>query len=128
LAIAFTPVSKPKSAVKVNALDRARPARRHAALVRINRPDVSLRARLVVGARSLEMPPEALGAFLQFPIQIGRDIFQSNGRHCGTVTVPFQFSPQRAESGCFSMTNWFEARFAYPLARRYPSRLYLLCR
>ncbi len=35
-----------------------------------------------------EMPPEALGAFLQFPVQIGRDILQNNGRHFETVTVP----------------------------------------
>jgi hypothetical protein len=62
-------------------------------------------ARLIVGARSRELSPEALGAFLQFPKQIGRDVFQSNGHHFETVTVPFQFLPRRAETDCFSMTN-----------------------
>jgi len=38
------------------------------------------------------MPSEALGVFLQFPVQIGRDIFQSNGSHFETVTVPFRDS------------------------------------
>src|SRR6516165_1457394 len=62
-------------------------------------------ARLVVGARSRELSPEALGAFLQFPVQIGRDVFQSNVPRFETVTVPFRFSLRRAGSDCFSMTN-----------------------
>src|SRR5439155_2404756 len=47
-----------------------------------------------------------LCAFLEFPVQVRRNIFQSNSRHCGTVTVPFWLSTQRrslrvACSGCF---------------------------
>ena len=33
-----------------------------------------------------------LCAFLQVPVQVRRNVLQSNGRHRGTVTVPFRLS------------------------------------
>jgi hypothetical protein len=36
-----------------------------------------------------------LGAFLKFPVQLCRNIFQSDGRQNGTVTVPFWLSTQQ---------------------------------
>ena len=38
-----------------------------------------------------------LGAFLKFPVQLCRNVFQSNRRHRGTVTVPFWLSTQRQD-------------------------------
>jgi hypothetical protein len=37
-----------------------------------------------------------LCAFLQFPVQVCRNVLQSNGRHRGTVTVPFRL-PARGQ-------------------------------
>jgi hypothetical protein len=46
-----------------------------------------------------------LCAFLQLPVQVRRNVLQSDGRHCGTVTVPFWLSTQGEDYDWLSVTN-----------------------